>query len=247
MWKIIKRTLLGLGILILLVVILFVWYGIKAKSETKTMNPAETGQITDSIYAIKDSFVNLYLIKSENSYVVIDAGKSEDAVIQGLNKLRICPDNVVAVLLTHTDGDHVAALKLFSKASVYISKQEEKMINGEVSRFLFFGNSLKGRGYKTLEDNQEINILNLKVKGILVPGHTVGSMCYVVNDSFLFTGDALSLKEGSVDKFNRFFNMDSEMAAKSMEKLTNLPNVKYIFTAHHGYTNDYNTAFTNFK
>ena len=243
----VKKTLWGLGILILLVVILFVWYGIRAKSETKKMNPAETGQLTDSIYAIKDSFVNLYLIKSGNSYVAIDAGNSVDAVIQGLNKLRICPDNVVAVLLTHTDGDHVAALKLFSKASVYISKQEEKMINGEVSRFLFFGNSLNGRAYTTLEDNQELNILNIKVKGILVPGHTEGSMCFVVNDTFLFTGDALSLKNGKVDKFNKLFNMDSEMAAKSMDKLTNLPNVKYIFTAHHGYTNDYSTAFNNFK
>jgi len=243
MKKIIKRTLLGIGILIVLVVVLFVWYGIKAKSETKMMNPSETGLMTDSIYSIKDSFVNLYLIKSGNNFVAIDAGNSVEAVIQGLNTLKFCPNNVVAILLTHTDGDHIAALKLFPKATVYISKEEEKMINGQVARFLFFGNSLNGRAYTTLEDNQEFNILNLKVKGILVPGHTVGSICYVVNDKYLFTGDALSLKNGKADRFNQFFNMDSEMAAKSMEKLTNLPNVKYIFTAHHGYTNDYNTNF----
>jgi len=247
MKKIAKRILLGVLALIVLIAILFGWYGIKAKSETKKMTPSETGQVTDSIYTIKDVFVNLYLIKSGTNYIAIDAGNSTEGVVKGLNELKICPDNVVAVLLTHTDDDHISALKLFPKAKVYISKQEEKMINGEVSRFLFFGNTIFGREYTTLEDNQKLNIINLKIKGILVPGHTVGSMCYVINDKYLFTGDALSLKNGKGDRFNQFFNMDSEMAAKSMEKLTNLPNVQYIFTAHHGYTSDYTFAFANNK
>lgn len=247
MKKSIKRTLLGIGIAIVLVVAFFGWYMIKASSETKKMSPAETGQIADSVYTIKESFVNIYLVKGNNGYIVIDGGNSVNGIKEGLIKLNISPDSVVAVLLTHTDDDHIKALSLFPKASIYISKQEEKLINGETSRFLFFGNTLLGKSYMTLEDNQILNLLNIKIQGILVPGHTPGSMCYLINDKYLFTGDALSLKNGEIGRFNQFFNMDSETAAKSMEKLVNLPSAEFIFTAHYGFTNNYKQAVASYK
>lgn len=242
MKKIIKKTLWGLAIVIVLIVALFVWYGIKASSETKKMSPVETSQITDSIYSIKDSFVNIYLINSDHNYIAIDGGNSIDGVKKGLDQLKINPESVVAIFLTHTDGDHVNALSLFPNASIYLSKEEEQMINGEKSRFAFFGNSISGRTYTTLEDNQIVNMLNLKVQGILVPGHTPGSMSYLINGKYLFTGDALGLKDGKICGFNEFFNMDTKTALQSMRKLMTLENAEYIFTAHHGFTNSYRTA-----
>jgi len=247
MKKIIKRTLWGIGAVIALFVILFAWYGIHASSEVKKMSPAETGQITDSIYAIKDSFVNIYLIRSGNGYVAIDGGNSIEGIKAGLIKLKISPDDVVAILFTHTDGDHVKAISLFPKASIYISKQEEQMVTGKKSRFLFFKNSELNRAYNVLDDNQVINLLNLKIKGILVPGHTPGSMCYLINDKYLFTGDALSLKAGKISGFNKFFNMDTKTALKSISKLTNFENAEYIFTAHHGFTNNYKDAVKDWE
>ncbi len=239
---IIKKILWGLGAVIGILIIFAVWYGIKASSEIKKLTPIETGQLTDSIYTIKDSFVNIYFVKSGNSYVVIDGGNSIDGIKAGLVKLNICPDSVVAILLTHTDGDHINAISIFPKAVIYMSKQEEQMINGETPRFLFVKNRKFKRPYNLLEDNQVIELLGLKIRGILVPGHTPGSMCYLINDTFLFTGDALSLKDGKIARFNQFFNMDSETAAKSMEKLTNFLKAQYIFTAHHGISRDYRNA-----
>ena len=245
MKKPIKRTLWGIGALIALVLVFIAWYGIKVISAKKEMNPANTGQVADSIFAIKDSFVNLYLIKSGDSYIAIDAGNSIDGIKDGLATLKICPDNVIAILLTHTDGDHVNAISLFPRAKIYMSEQEEQMINGKKSRFLFFKNSKWEIPYDVLKDNQAIDLQNLKIKGILVPGHTPGSMCYLVNDKFLFTGDALGLKNGKITRFSQFFNMDSEAAAKSMEKLINLPNAQFIFTAHHGFSSDYKNAVSS--
>ena len=246
MKKSIKRTLWGIGIVIVLVVAFFGWYGYKASSETKMMSPAETGLLADSVYAIKESFVNLYLVKSGSSYIAVDAGNSIDAVKEGLAKLNIPSESVAAILLTHTDGDHIGSLQLFPNASIYISKQEEQMINGKTSRFAFFKNNIFGRSYNTIDDNQTIEINGLKICGILVPGHTPGSMCYLINDKYLFTGDALSLNDGKIGRFNQFFNMDSEAAAKSMEKLVNLPLAEYIFTAHYGFANDYKQAVANY-
>lgn len=247
MKKPIKRILWGFVIVVALLFAMFGWYGIKASSETKKMSPAETGLISDGILTIKDSFVNMYFVKSGTSYIAIDAGNSVEGIAKGLSELKISPESVIAVLLTHTDGDHVNALGLFPKATIYISKQEEKMINGEKSRFLFFGNTLSGRSYKTIDDDQVFDILDLKVHGILVSGHTPVSMCYLINDKYLFTGDALSLKDGKVNGFNEFFNMDTKTALQSMSRITNLEKAKYILTAHHGFNSDYKNAVRDWK
>jgi glyoxylase-like metal-dependent hydrolase (beta-lactamase superfamily II) len=159
-----------------------------------------------------------------------------------MKKLGINPDDVAAVFLTHTDGDHVGALGLFGKAKLYMSKEEVQMINGTISKFLWFGNSIPRTDYNLLEDRQTVQIGNLKVEGILVPGHTSGMMAYLVNDRYLFTGDILSLKDGKIAPIPAFFDMDTEQAAKSREIIRYIPAAEYIFTAHWGYTDDYKTA-----
>jgi hypothetical protein len=37
-------------------------------------------------------------------------------------------------------------------------------------------------------------------------------MCYVVNDAYLFVGDAMSIKNGEADSYYDLFNMDSDGA-----------------------------------
>lgn len=247
MKKIFKRTLLGIGILIALIVIFFVGYLLKAKSEIKKMTPAETKEIISNIYSIQDSFTNMYLIKDSASYIAIDAGNNLDVISVELKKLNIEPDQVTAVLLTHSDADHVAALSLFKNAEVYLSKQEEQLLTGEKYRFLFFGNTIDAEEYTLIEDQHIFNIGNLKIQGILTPGHTVGAMCYLVDDKYLFVGDVLSIKNGKIDKFNKFANTDTKTAIKSIALITKLPYAEYIFTAHYGYTDDYKTAVKSWE
>ena len=247
MKKTVKRILIGLGSVIIVIVLFFVGYMLKAKSEMKVMTPTETRNIVANIFSVNDSFVNLFLIKDNDQYIAIDGGNNAEAVLKELKKLSINPDNIIAAILTHTDGDHVAALKLFKKAKVYLSKQEEPMINGGKSRFLFFGNSIAAKEYTLIEDQQTITINNTKIKGILTPGHTPGSMCYLINDKYLFTGDAISLKAGKIGKFNKFFNMDTKTATASIEKITTIPTAEYIFTAHYGFTSDYKNAVKDWR
>jgi glyoxylase-like metal-dependent hydrolase (beta-lactamase superfamily II) len=245
MKKIIKRVLIGIGIFIAILILLSVGFLLKFKSETKHMNPVETGRTVDNIFSIKDSFVNMFLIRDSAHYIAIDAGNSLDDIAAEFKKLDINPDQVTAVFLTHTDKDHVAAIKLFKNARVFISRKEEQMINGEKSKFLFFGNHLDAKNYLFIEDGETLMLGNTKIKGILTPGHTSGSMCYLADDKYLFTGDLLRLKEGKIAEFNKFFNMDSKEAKESIGKITNLPGVQYIFTAHYGYTADYQFAVKN--
>jgi len=247
MKKILKRVLIGIGIIVVLLLIVSVGFFLKFKSETKGMHPVPTGRIVENIISVNDSFVNMFLVKDSDQYIAIDAGNSLDAISGELKKLSINPDKVVAVFLTHTDRDHVAALKLFKNARTYISRPEEQMLNGQKSKFLFFSNHIYPKEYSLLEDQQILNIGNTKIQGILTPGHTSGSMCYLINDKYLFTGDAMGLKDGKIGMFVKFFNMDSKTAQGSIRKITNLKGVKYIFTAHNGYSSDYYYAVKDWK
>jgi len=237
-----KKILIGTGILVAILAIISGGFMIKMKSELKKMNVLGTKEVVHNIYSIKDSFVNMYLIKDSDCYVAIDAGNDRKIISDNLKILNINPDKVAAVLLTHTDGDHTGALRLFRNARIYLSKNEEQMINGKKTKLLFFHNRLSTKEYILLDDEQTILPGGVSIKAIMTPGHTLGSMSYLVNDTCLFVGDAFGLKNGKVDTPNKFFSSDMKTAILSFDKISNLSDVEYIFTAHNGYTNNYKNA-----
>ena len=172
MKKIVKRISIGIGILVIILVIIGGGFYFKMKSELKKMNSIATKEVVHNIYAVNDSFVNMFLIKDSTNYVAIDAGNDMTVIANGLKKLNIDPEKITAVLLTHTDGDHVAALKLFNNATVYLAKEEEQMINGKTARMLNRHNQIDTKTYTLLDDQQIIQIGNIHIQGILTPGHT---------------------------------------------------------------------------
>lgn len=242
MKRTIKIFLLFLGILVLALLAFSGYYGIRANKETKVMPPIETQKVIDNVYAVHESFVNMFLIEDNGKYVAIDAGNKSEDVSTELQNLNINPDDVIAVLLTHSDGDHVGSLDLYKNAKVHMAREEEQMLTGETSRFFVFGNKIATGDYSLLENQEEFMIRNIKVKAIHTPGHTPGSMCYLINDKYLFVGDAFSIKNCEIEQFNEFFNMDTEMAMKSLKNIMGMPQAEYIFSAHYGYCNDYNKA-----
>jgi len=241
MKKFLKKLLWTLGALVLLIVVFMIIYLVISKSAVKRMMPVETRQITDDVYAVKNKYVNMYLVKDGNNFIAIDAGIRKGAVKNELKKLEIDPDKVRAVLLTHSDGDHAGGISLFDKAVIYLPKEEEQVINGETGRFLWFGNKIDTKDYKLLND-KSFKIGDLKIRMISTPGHTAGSTCYVVNDKYLFTGDALRLHNGLVEPFPKIINKSARKARRSMHNVLGLEGVQYIFTAHYGYTDDYKNA-----
>jgi glyoxylase-like metal-dependent hydrolase (beta-lactamase superfamily II) len=242
MKKILKIILITIGVII--AVLALAWSGLflKLQSELKKFAPMETGHFVDHIFVVKDDFANLFIIKDSSQYIVIDCGNNPVMVTEQMEKLGIKPDDVVAVFLTHTDGDHVGALSLFDKAKLYMSKEEEQMINGTKSKLLWFGLFIPRTDYILLNDREVVQIGNLKFEAFLVPGHTSGMTAYLVNDKYLFTGDIASLKNGKIAPIPSIINMDAKQAIKSMEIIRHIPTAEYIFTSHWGYTDDYPTA-----
>ena len=240
--KTLKWILIGIAVIIGLLILTAVGFGLKFKSETKKMHVIETKEVVHNIFAIKNNFVNMFLVKDSDNYIAIDAGADEKVIKDELKKLSIDTSKVVAVFLTHGDGDHTAALKSFSNAKIYISRDEEQMINGKTAKMMFFHNSISRKDYTLVVDGQKLLIGKTLINCITTPGHTPGSMSYLVNDKYLFVGDAFGLKDGKVDKPNSFFSKDMPLAIKSFQKINNLSAAEYIFTAHAGFTSDYKNA-----
>jgi len=240
--KALKSVLIGLGILIAVLVIAMGGFYFKMKSELKKLTVINTKEVVQNIYSVKDNFVNMFLIRDSDNYVAIDVGANIKTIENQLDTLGINPEDVTVVMLTHTDGDHVAALPLFKNAKVYLSKDEEQMINGKIAKMMNFHNKISTTNYNLLDDQQTITVGNLRIKGIATPGHTPGSMSYLVNDKYLFVGDAFGIKNGKIEKPNSFFSKDMKTAIKTIDKINNLPEAEYIFTAHTGYSDNYRNA-----
>ncbi len=237
------RWLLGIGLFIIALAILYL---IVFRSTVRKMTPAETARLTEDVYALRDKYVNMYLVRDGNDYIAIDAGIRPGSVKAGMKKLDIDPDRVKAVFLTHTDADHAGGVTLFRNAVVYLHEDEEQMINGETGRVMWIRNELDVQEYRLLDD-KFIQIGDLRIDPVPTPGHTAGLTCYVVNDKYLFTGDAVSLQNGVIGLFPKYINKNSRKARKSIDNITGLEGVQYLFTGHHGYTADYNSAVSGYR
>jgi glyoxylase-like metal-dependent hydrolase (beta-lactamase superfamily II) len=241
------NTLIVIGVIVTVILIIVIGFVLKFKSETSKMRPAETGKISENGYVIKDDFVNMYLIKDSIGYIAIDAGKGIENVKKGLKELNINADDVIAVLLTHSDMDHVAALPLFKNAKLYMAKEEVNMLNGKKQKIPFINNKMSRNDYILLDDKQTFEIGSHKINCILTEGHSSGSMCFQINEKYLFVGDMLSLHEGKLGNSVKFFDLDHKMASKSVAKITKIPNVEYILTSHWGISKDYRNAVKDWK
>lgn len=212
------------------------------KPENKKMEPIETKEIVPGIYSIKDTFVNLFIIRDGDSYVVIDAGSNQKVIAQEMKSLKINPDKVEAILLTHTHPDHIAAIGLFKNAHIYLSANELETVDGLKPDKLKLGKETYKNEFSFVKHQQIIRFKAISIQVISTPGHTPGSTSYLLNRNYLFVGDAFSLNNGKVDKPNEIYTKDMKIAIESFENINNLPLAEFIFTAHTGYTNDYKNA-----
>jgi len=232
--KIFKRTLWGIGILLGLVIIAATVFVINFILATRAMTPAETSAINDSVFVVKDRFVNAYIFKGKKSYLIVDAGFGKDNFRSELIKLGIPPDKITTILLTHTDGDHTGSIGLFTNPRIYMHKDEEQMINGQTAKMGPFKTKWKYGPYQLFNSNDTLSIDGLKVRIIHTPGHTPGSVCFVINDEYLLTGDNLVVVNGKAEHFVDKFNMNTSQQIESIKALPDLKSFKYILMAHHG-------------
>ena len=220
------------GVILVIVVIILVYV-----LPMYFMCPLPSGKIEGTdIIAIRNRINNLFFIPSGDDWIAIDAGSDANAVMQEMKRMSIDVQRVKGVFLTHTDYDHVASISMFPNASIYMSKQEEQMVDGSIRRQLLKKNKLPQLSNSNqivwMADNEVIDIGAHKVRIICAPGHTRGSAVYVVDEKYLFSGDAFRVAKGELSVHP--YTMDKMQANKTIRNIKDELDKYTVFTAHYG-------------
>jgi len=200
----------------------------------KTLLP--TLRINENIFTVQCGYVNFYIYSKNNKYICFDAGFNKKNIYKEFVKININPNSISKIFLTHSDYDHYNGMQVFSNSIVYISNEEKVMINRGVHRL--FGLNRKSHvltKMEELQDGQIINYEDIKIECILTPGHTYGSMSYLVDNKYLFLGDACRIINNEIKPLKKYINMNTVMQIKSIEKIKQIENVLMSFVSHTGY------------
>ena len=64
-----KTVIIIVGVVVGLVTLPLVAYMLKFQAETGKMTPLETQEFTEDVFVVRDTFVNFFLIRSEEHYI----------------------------------------------------------------------------------------------------------------------------------------------------------------------------------
>lgn len=178
---------------------------------------------------------NSYGILSDNAAIVVDCGRYDERIAKFLNDNK---DRSRLILLTHAHFDHISGaneLREKTGAPIAIGKTEaENMCDPEYN--------LSGAIHRpiadfkpdiTVTDEQVITVGDIKIKAYEMPGHTKGSMVYLIKNS-LFSGDTLFA--GSIGRTDLFSGDPEEMQASLERMLWLFDDDIRIFPGHDGAT-----------
>lgn len=214
----------------------------------KYCNPTNTSYVGEGVSCIRENDVNLYFYTKNDTTIAFDTGHLNFKTINNqFNKININPLNIKHVFLTHADVDHAGGIdikgnNIFSNAQIYLGKEEEQYLLKTKYRIKKLGVKLKncveiGKGYKLIEDGEVFNINDIKVEAISIPGHTLGHMCYLVDEKILVTGDCLAVNDNGGYSFFDFFTQYPELNKKSLHKLKQKidnKQISLVCTGHSG-------------
>jgi glyoxylase-like metal-dependent hydrolase (beta-lactamase superfamily II) len=199
----------------------------------------DTGLVFGPVQAVRDGFMNLYVLKAAGGLVCFDAGWRSATVSSGFEALGLNLRDVAAVFLTHLHWDHARSAGLFRNAEVFVGKHE---IPAQVPKWLKPVKGLTG-----VTEGQMLTVAGISVRVLETPGHTSGSVSYLADERFLFSGDVIRLRHGEAFPFPFWFNRDSRALARSVRKLAGLNGIECLLTAHNGFTADVAHAFRRWR
>ena len=219
--------------------------------------PLNTGWIDERVATVREWVANVYFYTKNGKTIMIDAGYNYERLEEKMGWLDISPFSIEEILLTHLDTDHVGAVEkdsegIFKSAKLYIGETESKYLTGELRRRVLF------KLYKLpkvdieneielLQDGDIFYIGDIKVEAILVPGHTLGHLVYLIDDAYLFTGDTIWFGSDGGYSFLNSLAEDNALSIRSLERLEKLLKERglspKIISGHTGWTDDLEFAF----
>jgi len=176
---------------------------------------------------------NSYLVEDEETHdaVVIDSNLEPNLVVDAARERGA---NVKAILLTHTDLDHIAGLhelrEAFGPIPIAVHDAERDVLDkGRPLRREFGPIATRIDNLTSLGDGEPYRAGSLEFEVLHTPGHSPGGVTLKI-DGFLFTGDALFA--GSVGRSD-FANSNGEALLEGIRsKLLAQPDEMIVYSGH---------------
>jgi hydroxyacylglutathione hydrolase len=176
---------------------------------------------------------NSYLVEDEATHdaVVIDSNLEPELIIE---LARSRGANVKAILLTHTDLDHIAGLhelrEAFGPVPIAVHDCERGVLSeGKPLRREFGPIATQVDNVTSLVEGERFRAGSLAFDVLYTPGHSPGGATLKI-DGYLFTGDALFA--GSIGRSD-FANSDSKKLLEGIRsQLLTQPDDLIVYSGH---------------
>jgi len=176
---------------------------------------------------------NSYLVEDVDTHdaVVIDANLEPQLMVE---LARERGANVKAILLTHTDIDHVggvaALLEAFGAIPVAVHEAERDVVaEGKPLRREFSASTDRVENLVSLVEGERFRAGVLEFEILHTPGHSPGGVTFKIGD-YLFTGDALFA--GSIGRSD-FANSNGKSLLEAIAaKLLTQPDELTVYAGH---------------
>ena len=176
---------------------------------------------------------NSYLVEDEDTHdaVVIDSNLEPELIIELAQRRNA---NVKAILLTHTDLDHIAGLhelrQAFGPVPIAVHESERHVVaEGQPLRREFGPIATQVDNVASLVPGERFRAGSLEFDVLHTPGHSPGGVTLKI-DGYLFTGDALFA--GSIGRSD-FANSDGRaLIAGIRSQLLALTDEMIVYSGH---------------
>jgi len=182
----------------------------------------------------------------DNECVIVDPGIGKPDIVKSLiEKISLHNLKPVAVLITHGHLDHFfSVLPLTNQIPMYtyITKSDRFLLKNPMGALDSGGfseqllDAFGGRNLKEpqdvieLEDFSKLKLANLEIEVIFAPGHTKGSVMFMVENKQLVSGDVLFA--GSIGRTDLPTGSAQDMRKTLQERVLTLPNHLNVLPGH---------------
>lgn len=180
-------------------------------------------------------FSNTYIIEFHNSEsLLIDPGDCSGELDDFIYKNKLY---VKYVIITHAHFDHILNLEsIIEKFNpiIYINDNDEKLLYDSylnVSKMLGYPFYIQNKVNKLMivKGDSELIIGDCIIKILHTPFHTMGSICILMNNKFLFSGDTL-FKNG-IGRYDLPTSCENDIQ-NSLNKLKELDSDIVVYPGH---------------
>jgi glyoxylase-like metal-dependent hydrolase (beta-lactamase superfamily II) len=178
--------------------------------------------------------------------VIVDPGIDKPDLVNAiLDKVKKYNLKVVAALITHGHIDHFFSLVPLSKSvplRTYISGQDRYLLSDPLKALMQDGATkhlIASFGTVDFNEPDEVvevedfgrfDVAGLSIESIAAPGHTKGSMMFVLNDEQLISGDVLFA--GSIGRTDLPSGSASDMRKTLKDRVLTLPDHLNVLPGH---------------